>query len=140
MTVFTRPFANATLPLVKSIVTDILEEGRALRRYISAHGESSDSHEEYRMRNRILQRYIEELEDLGCIYADYSFSVGTVHFPALFHDCEVFMSWHLGEDEILYYHEVREQESHRRAIPGEYLQPEGGMEGGARVEYETSLA
>jgi hypothetical protein len=119
MTVFTVAYANKTLPLVSAIVADILAEGAALRRFVAVNGEASDSHDEYHRRNRILHAYVEELEELGCIYADYSFSVGTVHFPALINDREVFMNWQYGEDVIRYYHGVREQPAARREIPVE---------------------
>lgn len=119
MTVFTVAYANKTLPLVSAIVADILAEGVALRRFVAVNGEASDSHDEYHRRNRALHTYVEELEELGCIYADYSFSVGTVHFPALINDREVFMNWQYGEDVIRYYHGVREQPAARREIPVE---------------------
>ncbi|MFM8437127.1 MAG: DUF2203 domain-containing protein, partial [Candidatus Kapaibacterium sp.] len=113
MTVFTVEYANKTLPLVRAIVADILCEGAALKSYVADNGETSDAHEEYHRRNRTVHAYVEELEELGCIYADYSFTTGTVHFPALIDDREVFMNWQFGEDSIRYYHGVREQPAAR---------------------------
>lgn len=121
MIVFTVSYANKTLPLVRSIVADIVHEGAALKDFVDQHGELSDSLAEYHRRNKLLHDYIQELEELGCIYADYSFTVGTVHFPALIDNKEVFMNWQFGEDEIRYYHGVREQASLRREIPDEIL-------------------
>ena len=136
MNVFTLSYANKTLPLVRAIVADILAEGSALRAFVAGNGESSDAHEEYHRLNRLVYGYIEELEELGCIYADYSFTVGTVHFPALIEDTEVFMNWQMGEDAIRYYHGVREQASDRREIP---VQPDCHNTGN-RVHEEASAS
>ncbi len=119
MRVFDVQSATNTLPLVRSIVKDILSTGQELRRLVFNYGQISDSLPEYSSMNHQLHQYILELEELGCIYRDYDFSVGLVDFPALINANEVFLCWRSDEDFIEYYHGVREGYSQRKSIPEE---------------------
>ncbi len=119
MRVFDLQAANKTLPLVKSIVRDILQCGQELRRLVFQYGEISDSLPEYKALNEQLRSYIIELEELGCVYKDYDFSIGLVDFPALIDSTEVFLCWRSDEDRIEHYHGIQEGFAQRRAIPEE---------------------
>ena len=117
MRVFDIQSANKTLPLVRSIVKDILATGQEIRRLVFQHGDKTDSREDYTALNEQLRSYITELEELGCIYKDYEFSIGLVDFPALIDAQEVFLCWRSDEDRIEYYHGVSEGFAQRKSIP-----------------------
>ncbi len=117
MRVFDLQSANKTLPLVKAIVKDILFAGQELRRLVFQHGQNSDSLPEYVEMNDRLHRYILELEELGCVYKDYDFSVGLVDFPALIDSREVFLCWRSDEERIEHYHGIQEGFVNRKSIP-----------------------
>ncbi len=128
MRVFDVQSANKTLPLVRSIVRDILGTGQAIRRLVYVHGQESDSLSEYKDLNEKLQTFIGELEDLGCVYKDYDFSIGLVDFPALIDSKEVFLCWRSDEDHIEFYHGIQEGFSARKNIPEQYFYPDSGEE------------
>lgn len=120
---YTPEEANQTLPLVKAIVADIVRQFREvherkerLAQILSSRNpsnresesvyseETAQIEEELDKDAGVLQGYIDELEKLGVELKDYA--RGLVDFPAMMDGREVYLCWHLGEDEIGYWHEL----------------------------------
>jgi len=114
---FTPDEANATLPLVRRIVSDLLDRGRALRA-IQAEGPHQDASvlDHATALEREVQELGSELEALGCRYRDWEFEVGVVDFPARIGEHEVMLCWHHGEPRIGWYHGPNESHGQRRPL------------------------
>lgn len=128
---FTVEEANAMLPLVRSIVSDIcgifnnvtsrrVELHRLLRKREKSSGEQyddevaesrTDLQEEYDK----IWNYREELETLGVLLRQPE--RGWVEFPAKFNGNDAFLSWRLGENEIIYWREIDSSWTTRWPIP-----------------------
>lgn len=118
--VFTLQQANATLPLVRAIVGDLVELSREVfeRRHRLAllfEGRQRDAFGPYRDElaqieedldrdTARLQEYAEELEQLGVELR--SATEGLIDFPAIIEDRLVFLCWKLGEPEVGFWHEL----------------------------------
>lgn len=118
--VFTPAEANATLPLVRAIVSDLVELSREVveRRQRVAMlssdkpGKSNDPYQEELVQvkkeidndTRRLHDYVEELRALGV--EPKSGTEGLVDFPAMLDGRKVFLCWKLGETQVLYWHEL----------------------------------
>jgi hypothetical protein len=118
---FTHSEAKKTLPLVKQIVKDILKTAGEMR----SHAETLDDNAEndpfiIKMRDD-LNGYLKEIEDLGCYYKDWNFSIGLVDFPSVINGNEVLLCWRSDEEEISYYHGPEAGYHGRKLIPSEYL-------------------
>jgi hypothetical protein len=110
--------ANRTLPLVRRIVQDIVDDYRrwkeCLARYELAaayqrpdHGESPEAAELRARVDDIAHRinvYIAELEQVGCVLK--GFDDGLVDFRARVNGREVYLCWKLGEEDIGYWHDL----------------------------------
>ena len=111
--------ANATLPLVRSIVKDITELAASLRdrndrlaRVAGDDGGLGKAHqEELQPLQEDLERaqdqlkdYVQELNALGVELKDYY--TGLVDFPAWMNGHEVYLCWRLGEPEVAHWHEL----------------------------------
>lgn len=83
--------ANRTLPLVRRIVDDIMEQYRQL-----STGGASDPEP--------LEALVRELHDLGCHFK--GFQVGLVDWYSLYADRPVLLCWKAGEPEIAWWHQV----------------------------------
>ena len=110
--------ANQMLPLVRRIVEDILAAGRTIaelneRSEKGAPAEDSEYHEAV----QILNGLFDELEELGCSYKDWNFSVGLVDFPAMIGDEEVLLCWRSDEDSVTHCHGIFDGYEGRREIP-----------------------
>ena len=128
--VFTAQSAQAALPLVRRVVSDIVEtyhvlmgiqdEYQALlRRGPSEELESlRDRRQEYTGR---IGELSEELEQIGCNLTDYHH--GVVDFPAVLDGREVDLCWRLGESAIAYWHEAFGACSTRAHLPAEAVTP-----------------
>src|SRR5438067_1980586 len=117
---FTVAQANATLPLVRRIVADIVELDRSLRqrlhRLIELRGEGDepaplDCQDEVDGLEAELERgqermegYERELAQLGVELKDHR--IGLVDFPCRHDDREVYLCWRHGEAELGFWHEV----------------------------------
>jgi hypothetical protein len=117
---FTVAQANAMLPLVRAIVTDIVNRANDLRdrqerleRIRSAQKKAlGDDHaaevgqaEQDLLRDQEqLQECQAELASLGVELKDY-FS-GLVDFPSSMDDRVVYLCWRLGEDSVAHWHEL----------------------------------
>ena len=93
-TVFTVEEANRSLPLVRSIVTDVAGLWRDLLKAREDYGNSSPEHDRIL---RELAEYIQELHEIGCHLRD--FEAGIVDFPAP-GDEDRALTWRLGEAQV----------------------------------------
>lgn len=132
---FTRDEANRTLPLVRRIVQDIVDDyGRwkeSLGRYELAaahqrpeHGESPEAVAARELVDAIAQRingYVAELEQIGCVLK--GFDDGLVDFRGKLDDRDVWLCWRLGELGVGHFHEIDEGYRNRRPLEPE---PAGG--------------
>lgn len=117
---FTVQEANASLPLVRAIVSDLvrlacevverrqrlalLGAGRAQDRKDVYHEELSQIEEELGKDAQQLQEYIEELRQIGV--EPKSATDGLVDFPSILDGRLVYLCWKLGEPEVLHWHEL----------------------------------
>ncbi len=118
---FTPEEAKRTLPLVKKIVKDIIEHSYAIRSIADSLTTDPAENEEIKKLSVELNSFMKELEEIGCFYKDWSFSVGLVDFPALIEGEEVFLCWRSDEDDILFYHSLTDGFAGRKPIPAEYF-------------------
>lgn len=113
---FTVQEAVRTLPLVKRIIRDILDTSYQIRTMSTVLEGESESHPQIEALLEELKSFIAELEEMGCYYKDWNFSVGLVDFPAIIADKEVFLCWRSDEPEIKYYHEIEAGYAGRKPI------------------------
>ena len=106
---FTQEEAERTLPLVRRIVGDILAAAGRMRSLAEGDADRADL-------ESALAEHFEELEEIGCLYKDWSFSVGLVDFPAEIDGEPVFLCWRSDEPELAYYHRIDEGYSGRRRL------------------------
>jgi hypothetical protein len=125
---FTPEEANRTLPLVRRIVQDIVDDYRrwkeALARYELAaayqrpeQGESDDVVARRKAVDDIAEQinaYITELEQIGCVLK--GFDEGLVDFRGKMGGRDVWLCWRLGEAEITHWHELEDGFTGRRPI------------------------
>lgn len=124
--------ANAMLPLLRSIVSDICEvfrdvTGRRVdvhrllrqrerssgRQYDDEVAETrADLQEEYDK----IWKYREELEALGVILRQPE--QGAIEFPTWIGGRDAFLSWRLGEDEVLFWREEDAPWTNRKPLMG----------------------
>src|SRR3954470_19297008 len=117
MQLFTVEQANKTLPLVRKIVEDVVQQHRRWRETIleldlvasSARPEEPAGRAEELERQALalakeLDGYQRELEDLGIQLKDRR--LGLVDFPSDMGGRTVLLCWRLGEPEVQFWHEV----------------------------------
>lgn len=118
---FTLSEAVKALPLVKKIVEDILNTTKEVRLY-AEDVEGKIENDLYIMKmTESVEGYIKELEEIGCFYKDWNFTIGLVDFPSVIHGREVFLCWRSDEETIKFYHEMDTGFAGRKNIPEEYL-------------------
>jgi len=129
-TTFSVDQANATLPLVRAIVGDLVELGRDVyerrqRLAVLLDGRSSDENDPYHeelveiervlaMDNRRLREYADELRQLGVEPAGGT--DGWVDFPAVIEGRKAFFCWRHGDPEVLYWHPRKADHRRRRPL------------------------
>jgi len=118
---FTPKEAQKTLPLVKKITKDILDYGFQIRTIAESLTGAPEENPEIKKLVSEMNYCMKELEELGCYYKDWSFSVGLVDFPSIIEDEEVMLCWRSDEEEIVYYHTVNEGFAGRKLIPAKYF-------------------
>jgi hypothetical protein len=118
---FTPAQANQTLPLVRSIVDDILEKAKELRA-MTERSSDPGSEEELEVLQQEILEHMEELEALGCSYRDWQFDVGLVDFPARIDGKDVLLCWKSDEPRITHYHTPEGGFAGRRPIPARLLE------------------
>lgn len=113
---FTVEQANRTLPLVRRIVEDVVDQHRRWREAIleldlaSQAGEPEESPRvvdlvrQARDLSRELDGYQRELRDIGVQLKDSR--LGLVDFPSEIGGRTVLLCWRLGEPEVQFWHEV----------------------------------
>lgn len=117
---FTPEEAHRTLPLVRKIVEDILNTSREVRLITEDKDGVIESDPQVKKLVNDLNGFMAELEEIGCFYKDWNFSLGLVDFPAIIDGQEVFLCWRSDEDSIKYYHEIETGYAGRKPIPEEY--------------------
>lgn len=118
---FTPKEATRMLPLVRRIVEDILATGKELRELVQQLENKVQGNPEFESKVSTINGYFTELEELGCYYKDWNFSVGLVDFPAIIDDEEVLLCWRSDEDNLQFYHGIEEGFAGRKQIPAELL-------------------
>lgn len=118
---FTPKEANKTLPLVKKIVKDILNNAKQIKYYVETLGQEAENNVIVLALAEEINSYMNELEEIGCSYKDWSFELGLVDFPSVIDNKEVLLCWRSDEDSIKYYHGLFEGFIGRKLIPDEYL-------------------
>ncbi|HET9424129.1 MAG TPA: DUF2203 domain-containing protein [Gemmatimonadaceae bacterium] len=113
---FTVEQANATLPLVRKIVEDIVRQYRVWNEklneidLVAASGRAGDAEIADRLANeaqslaREIEGFRRELADLGIQIKDPG--IGLVDFPSTMGNRPVFLCWRLGEPDVGFWHEV----------------------------------
>ncbi len=129
---FTLEQANATLPLVRAIVKDLVALSREVserrerlahllrgRRELPANDPYSDElvqiHGELEKDGRRLQDYVRELRELGAEPKDGL--AGLVDFPAMIDGRVVYLCWKLDEPQIGFWHELDAGFPGRQPLP-----------------------
>ena len=114
---FTVEQANKTLPLVRKIVEDVVQQHRRWREAIleldlvASTARPDDPHDRAEQLERTAQAlareldsYQRELESLGIQLKDRR--LGLVDFPSDMGGRHVLLCWRLGETEVQFWHEV----------------------------------
>ncbi len=130
---FTLEEANAALPFVTKVVSDILDSYAEwqdrVRNYELVVGSDSstiepESHAEAREAvEEIAKRincYIEELTQVGCVLK--GFDDGLVDFYSKMDGRDVFLCWKFGEDSVNNWHEIDGGFAGRQPVPPELTQ------------------
>jgi hypothetical protein len=118
---FTPDEAQLTLPLVKQIVKDILDTTKEIRLLAEDLEGAIEDNSEIKKMVENVNGFMRELEEIGCYYKDWNFSVGLVDFPAVIDGEEVFLCWRSDEDDIRFYHDMEKGYSGRKSIPEKYF-------------------
>ena len=113
---FTVEQANATLPLVRRIVQDIVTQYRVWNEklneidLVAASGRAADAGIADRLANeaqslaREIEGFRRELADLGIQIKDPG--IGLIDFPSMMGNRQVYLCWRLGEPEVGFWHEL----------------------------------
>lgn len=117
---FTPVEANLTLPLVRSIVSDILEKASELRGR-TALSKAPDEDPELELIRQDILDLMQEIESLGATYKDWDFQIGLVDFPAKIDGREVLLCWRSDESKVGWFHAPEAGFAGRRPIPGHLL-------------------
>jgi len=118
---FTPSEARKTLPLVKKIVQDILETTRKIRLLAEdLNGKIEDDPKVKRLVNDV-NAFMQELEEIGCYYKDWNFTIGLVDFPSVIGGKDILLCWKSDEEDIGYYHDIEAGFAGRKPIPEEYF-------------------
>jgi hypothetical protein len=126
--IFTVAEANSTLPLVRRIVGDLLEEYPRWRSAVGHYevlsgGARADWGETPELLNaRVavtalaerINGYLGELSEIGCVFK--GFDAGLVDFYSLREDRLIFLCWRLGEGTIQHWHEIESGFSGRHPL------------------------
>ena len=109
---FTREEANALLPQLNSMLTQLreakdeltdTEAHEALSEAAATNG-GGDEGRQVGVAFLEVRRILEMIEQAGIVLRDID--RGLIDFPALLDGREVYLCWELGEDEVAYWHEL----------------------------------
>jgi hypothetical protein len=128
--VFTIDEANATLPLVRAITSDLVKLSRevvdrrqrlqqlTVGRKLEPGDPYSDElvhvQEELEKDTERIEDYLKELLELGV--EPKSATEGLIDFPSVMDGRRVYLCWKLGEPEVMYWHEVEGGYSGRQPL------------------------
>ncbi|HMC67246.1 MAG TPA: DUF2203 domain-containing protein [Gemmataceae bacterium] len=128
---FTVAEANAALPLVRAVVSDITQLAQELRdrherlsRVVpperkmigEAYREELEQvRADFERDQERMQEYVQELHKLGVELKDYF--TGLVDFRCRLEDREVYLCWRLGEPEVAHWHELDAGFAGRKKLP-----------------------
>jgi hypothetical protein len=118
---FTAAEAKKTLPLVRKIVKDILDTSREMRLIADEVGRNVENDPRIQKLADDIEEFMQELEEIGCFFKDWNFSIGLIDFPSIIDGKEVFLCWRSDEDDIMYYHDMETGFAGRKLIPPEEL-------------------
>ena len=118
---FTPQQANKRLPLVKKIVGEIIEKGQLIRKKLNQSEVDDELRQECAGLEAEINTLMNELEELGCFYKDWNFTIGLVDFPAVINGQKVFLCWRSDESFIRWYHPIEEGYASRKLIPENLL-------------------
>ena len=121
--------ANATLPLVRRIVSDITAKYPVWRDLVARYElvaaqsrpEWGESVDQVRLRTAIeavardIASFLSELEQVGCVFK--GFDQGLVDFYGQIDGRDVFWCWKVGEDRIEHWHEIDAGFAGRQRVP-----------------------
>jgi hypothetical protein len=109
--------AEATLPLVRRIVSDLLNlhprwrvavaAFEAEQAIVSASGETSSARTMRLEAGRLageIEACLEELEQVGCIFK--GFETGLVDFPSVMEGRDIYLCWQFDEPRVAHWHEI----------------------------------
>jgi hypothetical protein len=117
---FTLAEARQQLPLVKSIVSDILSRGQMMKQILASHQDQGLPIAARRIIEEI-ETLMAELERMGCYYKDWNFEFGLVDFPAMVEGKEVLLCWRSDEIDISWYHGADDGYASRKPLPVAWL-------------------
>jgi hypothetical protein len=150
---FTLKEANAALPLVRAIVTDLVRlagdvmDRRQRLSALAGAGGNRSSHDLYsaelaQIEEELdkdglqLQEYVEELRQIGV--EPKSATEGLVDFPTTIDGRSAFLCWKLGEAEVLFWHELDAGYRGRQALTaGSGSSPVSGDQGRESVGHDS---
>ena len=118
---FTPDEAQLTLPLVKKIVKDILDTTKEIRLLAEDLEGQIEENSEIKKMISDINGFMNELEEIGCFYKDWNFTIGLVDFPAFIGGEEVLLCWRSDEEDVKYYHSAEEGYAGRKPIPEQYF-------------------
>lgn len=118
---FTPREAKRTLPLVKQIVRDILNCAFEIKTIADSINGKIEDNAEINNLSAQIEKFMGELEEIGCSYKDWNFEIGLVDFPSIIAGKDVLLCWRSDEDDIRFYHGMLEGFAGRKLIPEEYL-------------------
>jgi len=138
---FTVDQANATLPLVRAIVSDMVTLSRDLidRRQrlsqLSGDRDRDDPYasevaqieEELEKEGQRLVDYVEELRQLGV--EPKAVADGLVDFPSMMDGRVVYLCWRLGESEVGHWHELDAGFRGRQSLTANSIADDGSLGG-----------
>jgi len=102
--------ANTTLPLIRRIVTDVVQTHELATGYQARLESINNLKEQGTLQEQIetcvdrLQELSDELAEVGCELKDYQ--AGLVDFVGRHEGRDVYLCWKLGEEHINYWHEI----------------------------------
>jgi hypothetical protein len=113
---YTPATANRALPLVRSIVDDILARAREVRS-LTALSRDPASDPEVAAQWTEIRALIGELDGLGVEFKDPSLEIGLVDFPGEIGGKPVHLCWRRDEPSVTHYHGRDEGFASRKPIP-----------------------
>lgn len=107
---FTLEQANATLPLVRRIVADVVrthgDAAQAQQQFEKVVGTPEQSPVQARLEAAMhrLEDFVDELSEIGCDLKDYQ--TGLIDFTGRHMGRDICLCWKLGEERIAWWHEM----------------------------------